>query len=137
MDIQTQIQIKSKLDLTFFMSSSFNLWIVFFGERFILSNIEIRWNSYFQMQKRAIKILKSLIALHDDILFENEHFEKGSIVINLLEPFNQSTLDLSGNSYNSCGQFYIIFDKLITYLDTKHKDQKYAEPKLTIELMKN
>ena len=43
---------------------------------------------------------------------------------------------MSGNSYNSCSHLYIIFDELLTHLDTKHKDKKYAELKQTIESMK-
>ena len=65
----------------------------------VVLDIEIRWNSTFEMLDRAIKIRKSLIAISinlkeekpdEDILLENEDFEKASIVLNLLEPFKQS-----------------------------------------------
>ncbi|RNA15547.1 hypothetical protein BpHYR1_042086 [Brachionus plicatilis] len=66
--------------------------------------------------------------------------------LDLLEPFNQianvlqthttGTLDLSGDSYNSCSQLYLIFIELMAHLDTKLKEKKYSSLKLTIESMK-
>ncbi|RNA18928.1 zinc finger BED domain-containing 1-like [Brachionus plicatilis] len=98
--------------------------------------------------KLALSILRDLKEEkpNNDILLDNDDFEKAIIVLDLLEPFNQianvlqthttGTLDLSGDSYNSCSQLYLIFIELMAHLDTKLKEKKYSSPKLTIESMK-
>ena len=65
----------------------------------VVLDVEVRWNSTYDMLNRAVKIRKSLLSiskdlkeekLNNDILVDNDDFEKAIIVLDLLEPFNQS-----------------------------------------------
>lgn len=64
-------------------------------------DIEIRWNSTFEMINRAIKIKKSLTAIsknlndekpEENILLNSVDFANANLVLDLLEPFNQSII---------------------------------------------
>ena len=118
----------------------------------VIMDVETRWNSTHAMIKRAIRLKQSLTHVsrslsekikyprtsqnqNQDFVISEQNWLDAAAVVDLFEPFDQSTNDLSAEKKSVISQAYIIFSELKNHLQKCLSNKKFVRYKLTIKAM--
>ena len=82
-----------------------------------------------------IKYPRSSQNHNQDVVISEQNWLDAAAVVDLFEPFNQSTNDLSAENKSVISQAYIIFSELKNHLQKCLSNKKFIRYKLTIKAM--